>query len=111
MEDVVAECLILREKGSGTREIFERNLNQKNYLLGSVRRLVEISNIAVLKQLVSEDLGISFAYESICDGSKPEVAAFYMKDISIIHEYNCVCCQGALEKERYWSFADISDVR
>ncbi|NCC91455.1 MAG: LysR family transcriptional regulator, partial [Spirochaetia bacterium] len=59
--------LITREPGSGTRNIFERELQRQGYDLSLFPRVTEISNFQPLKKLVSNGLGISFVYQSVAD--------------------------------------------
>ena len=62
-EELLQYPLILREKGSGTREILENILKQYNYSPASFQNIIEIGNMAAIKQLVASDIGISFMYE------------------------------------------------
>lgn len=63
MADLLGECLILREEGSGTREIMENVLGVHNLSAGDFRRRIEIGSMDAIKAMVSEDLGITFLYE------------------------------------------------
>lgn len=55
--------LILREKGSGTRDIFENECNVNNIKLSDFSAVYEIENVSTLLSLVSAGKGITFAYE------------------------------------------------
>ena len=52
--------LIIREVGSGSREIIERYLGDRNLSVDDFVNLIEISNINTIKQLVKNNHGISF---------------------------------------------------
>jgi len=55
--------LIIREKGSGTRDIFEKNLERQNLTLNDFSKVIEIGNINAIKQLVKNNNGITSLYE------------------------------------------------
>ncbi len=63
LEDLIAETIIVREKGSGTRDIFEKNLANQDLLLTDCQQLIEIGNINTIKKLVQANLGITAIYE------------------------------------------------
>ena len=62
-DDIVKERIILRENGSGTRDIFEKILYDNNLSLNDFNKKYEIENINIIKELVKENKGISFIYE------------------------------------------------
>src|SRR5699024_5265371 len=61
--DIFKERLILREKGSGTREIFEQILYEHNTSMKNFKGVMEIGNISVIKEMVIKNLGITFLYK------------------------------------------------
>jgi len=60
-----SERLILREPGSGTRKILERELMQCGYTIEAFRANVCISSFKLIRHLVSEGCGVSFLYEAV----------------------------------------------
>lgn len=63
LEDLLEETLILREKGSGTRDILEKNLEEQNLSVNDFRKVIEIGNINSIKYLVKNNNGITTLYE------------------------------------------------
>jgi DNA-binding transcriptional LysR family regulator len=63
LEDLLKETLIVREKGSGTRDIFEKNLERQNLNLNDFNKVIEIGNINAIKCLVKNNNGITSLYE------------------------------------------------
>ncbi len=57
--EVLASDLILREPGSGTREVFERYLVSRGYKTESLRPLMEIGSNNAIKSLLESELGVS----------------------------------------------------
>lgn len=88
-KDIFNETLILREEGSGTRDIFNHILVENNFSLDNFNRKISINNFAIIKELVIKNKGISFVYESIAKTSD-DLQVFYIEDIKISHELNYV---------------------
>lgn len=57
--------LLLREEGSGTREIYENYLYQNNDSLLSALSVHEISSFGVIKQVLRSSDAVSFMYEGV----------------------------------------------
>ncbi|MBP2027883.1 DNA-binding transcriptional LysR family regulator [Acetoanaerobium pronyense] len=92
IEDILNETLIIREKGSGSREILERALVDKNFNLKNFSQKIEISNVNLIKSLVKSNLGISFMYK---DAAKKEIDAgelieVKVEDFTIEKEFNFI---------------------
>lgn len=64
LEDLLNETLIVREKGSGTRDIFEKNLEEQNLTINDFSKVIEIGNINTIKYLVKNNDGITTLYEA-----------------------------------------------
>lgn len=94
LEQIYREPLILREKGSGTRDIFEQLLRECNNSISIFSRVTSVNNFSMIKTLVKHGLGISFVYQPVAD-SDPNLATFSIKDRTIVRSFNFV----ALGKE------------
>lgn len=57
--------LILREEGSGTREIYENYLYQNNDSILSASKIYEIGSFGIIKKVLSNSDAISFMYEEV----------------------------------------------
>lgn len=84
--------LIIREQGSGTREIFEHLFAKHNLSVTSFSKVTEVGNMEVIKQLVKAGLGITFLYKAAV---KNELMQGEMNQLNIInpdtyHELNFV---------------------
>lgn len=103
VEDLLRETLIVREAGSGTREILERILGEKNLSIQDFKNLVEISNMNAIKSLVQSGCGITFLYEA---AARAEINAGTLKEIrlkeySVTHDFTFVWRKGSIFAERY----------
>lgn len=83
------EQLFIREEGSGTRQIFEQQLRSLGYFLEQFEKVTTISNFSLIRELVTEGLGITFAYSAITKEEK-EFATFTIENQAIFHEFNFV---------------------
>lgn len=72
--------MIIREAGSGSREILERYLGECNLSINDFTNLIEISNINTIKQLVKNNRGITFMYRIAVED---ELRAGLLKEIKI----------------------------
>ncbi|MFI3284324.1 MAG: LysR family transcriptional regulator [Erysipelotrichaceae bacterium] len=97
IEQLFNETLILREEGSGTRDIFELLLKHNNYTIEQFNHHIVISSPEMIKSLIKHDVGISFMYESLIR-KKDEVATFEIKDQRMIHELNFVYLKDTCAK-------------
>jgi DNA-binding transcriptional LysR family regulator len=108
LEDLLKERLIVREPGSGTREILERILGEKNLSIQDFKNLVEISNMNAIKFLVRSNCGITFLYEA---AAREEIKAGTLKEIrlpeySVTHDFTFVWRKGSIFAERYKELFD-----
>lgn len=92
MEDILKGQLILREKGSGTREIFENKVLEMGYDLKTFKPYMELGSISAIKSLVEANLGYSIISKETV---KKEVEAgkvkiVKIKGIKILREFNFV---------------------
>lgn len=62
--ELFEETLIVREHGSGTREVLERALREDGRQIRDFCNVVEISNMNAIKSIVMGGGGISFLYEA-----------------------------------------------
>ncbi len=65
LSDLFDERLIIRELGSGTRDIFESILHSKNHETNEFSGIVEVGNMNAIKDLILRSVGISFLYEDV----------------------------------------------
>jgi len=101
--EITKSRLILRERGSGTREIFENILQKNNYSLHAFERIIEIGNMAAIKKMVSNGLGITFLFKvavkkEIEEGS---LSLINIPDFSEQREFNFVILKNSFFRERY----------
>lgn len=93
LKDIFDETIIMREKGSGTRAIFEQVLSEYNYTAENFKKAICINNFEAIKQLVKNNCGISFVYKVISD-SDINISTFGIESVKIKREFNFVWLKG-----------------
>lgn len=106
LEDVLNENLILREVGSGTRDILEQVLYNHNLSVNSFKRKIEVGNMNAIKRLCHENIGITFLYR---EAAHTELSQGYLKEIpiryfNVFHPFCFVYLKNAPDKDQleYW---------
>ena len=100
VEDVADGCLVVRERGSGSREILEDKLRYKGYEVRDFKRLITSSSLTLISNFVAAGVGISFGYESIAKDD-PRLATFHVEGITDRHEFSLVALKGTGGMELY----------
>lgn len=93
IEELFSERLILREEGSGTRRILLDTLEENGWSVSSFRSVACISSFKLIKELVKENVGISFLYEAVVK-SDEDISCFTCNPLTREHELNVVYLKG-----------------
>ena len=92
VQDIKKEKLILRLPNSGTRNLFIASLESQNISIDEFDVILEVDNIATIKNLVRRGYGVSVLPKSACldDTKKKLLAALPIENMSMIREINIV---------------------
>lgn len=95
--------LIIRETGSGSREIIERWLKERNMNLRDFENIIEIGNINMIKHLVANLQGVTFIYQmAVIDELKQgKLKEIKINDMQISHEINFIWRKNSVFSEYY----------
>ena len=101
--DLLGERLILRENGSGTRDVLEQLLRERNLSVGAFQNVCELGNMSVIKRLVTQNLGIAFLYRTAV---QTELASHTLTELSIkgyqVHRaFHFVWLKNSLHQKEY----------
>ena len=112
LEHLFCERLILREPGSGTREILEKQLEERNFSVKYFASLVEINDIPAIKSLVELDCGIAFFYEKAVAKELQEnrLRQIELSDFHVSHDFTFLWRRGSIFADYYQElFADLQE--
>lgn len=103
LTDLLSERLIVRESGSGTRDILEKSLEARNVSISDFSSITEAENIHLIVDLVKQDCGITFLYKAavqneIENGNLMEIK---LEDFSIQHNFAFIWNRGSVFAPEY----------
>ena len=106
LEDLLDETLLLRNPGSGSREILLRVLEDHNLRPADFRRVIEISDLTVIKELAAAGCGITFLYRR---AAERECAAGILREVPLLdfhveHEFTFLWRKGSVFEAEYRQF-------
>lgn len=114
IRELLDQTLILREPGSGSRDILEQALYNQNLSTDDFRHTIEVGNLNVIKDLCHHNMGISFLY---WEAVKREISHGYlqtipMPDFEITHPFSFVYLKNSPDRSsiEYW-FNKIMSLR
>lgn len=98
MEDLLEERLLVREPGSGTRNVLERALEARNLGVRNFRRVTELGSLNLIKSLVCAGAGISFFYQPVVrrELESGQLREIPLEDCSIYHDFTFLWRRGSL---------------
>ncbi|MFV8763905.1 LysR substrate-binding domain-containing protein [Aerococcus urinaeequi] len=102
LENLLDQQLILREPGSGTRDILEQALYNRNLHFDDFTGKTQITNMNVIKALCHRNIGITFMYRKAV---KKELATGYLVEIPLVdfniqHPFNFVYLKDPSDKQQ-----------
>ncbi|HLR20627.1 MAG TPA: LysR family transcriptional regulator [Tissierellaceae bacterium] len=88
INEIKKEKMILRLPGSGTRNLFISHLESINMSIDEFDLILEVDNIATIKDLVSQDFGVSILARSACLDSarKGDLTMLPVENLSMVRE-------------------------
>lgn len=106
--DLLGERLLVREEGSGTRNILERNLALRGMKIEHFIHFTEVGNMHTIIGLLCRDCGISFLYKTAVEH---ELANHKLREIPLIdfsmqHDFDFIWEKGSIYTKQYQDFCD-----
>ncbi len=92
VDEIKKENLILRLATSNTRNLFVSHLQSNNIDIAEFNVILEVDNIATIKDLVRRNFGVSVLPQSVClnELKKGKIAALPIENFSMMREMNIV---------------------
>lgn len=102
-EELFEHNLLVREDGSGTKEILERYLSEHGYAVSDFSSISAINNIQIIKQLLESSCGISFVYEIAVKKELEEgkLRVVPIAGFDLQHEFNYIWRKNSVFCEYY----------
>lgn len=90
INELKKEALIIRRPSSGTRNLFTAHLESNNMSLDDFNVILEVDNIATIKDLIRRDIGVSILSHSVCldELKKGKITVLPIENLSMIREIN-----------------------
>lgn len=103
IEKLFQERLLLREEGSGTREVLERCLEAHNLSVQDFDKRMEVGSMQTIKELTKAGCGITFLYEAavrreLKEGSLRQIP---LQDFPVTHEFAFIWRRGSIYADWY----------
>ena len=103
IDNLLENRLIIREEGSGSREIFEIYLKSKNLKVEDFNSIAEVNNINVIKRLVEKNCGITFIYKQAVleELKKGTLKIIPVEGFPIKHNFYFIWRKGSIFADYY----------
>lgn len=90
LQELKKERLILRLPNSGTRNLFVAHLESNNMNVSDFNVILELDNVATIKDLIRRDFGISILPRSACldEIKKGKISVLPVENLSMMREMN-----------------------
>ncbi len=92
LDELKKEKLILRLPTSNTTNLFEQTLNQNNQSLSDFNVVLEMDNIATIKDLIRQNFGVSVLSKGACmdEIRKGKLISLPIENLSLIRDINII---------------------
>lgn len=103
IEELFNQTLLLRELGSGSRNIFENWLATQNYRSSDFQNVIEIASPSAIVEFLKHNQGVSFMYESlVTDELKSgQLKKLDLTGFHVEHPINLVFLKNSYFKDTY----------
>lgn len=97
MKELLHERLLVREAGSGTRNILEELLMARGMKIQNFKHYVEVENMHTIIGFLKKDCGISFMYKVAVEEEleKGILKEIQLSDFKMQHDFDFIWEKGA----------------
>ena len=108
INDLVCERLLVREEGSGTRNILEQSLIARGLHISEFLHYTKVENMHTIIELLKKDCGISFLYKIAVEN---ELQSGILKEISLDdfkmqHDFDIIWEKHSVYADKYLSICE-----
>lgn len=103
LDNLLNETLLVREKGSGTRNVLEHYLEEYHLSVSDFKKVIEINNLNVIRSAAKEGCGITFLFESVIreDLDAGTIRQLNIKGFPISHDFTFLWQKNSIHGEWY----------
>lgn len=103
LRDLLGERLLIREKGSGTREILEKYLSAFNLSVSDFSHYAQVENMHSIVGLLLQDCGIAFVYQAAVQDLLKEgkVKVIPISDFQMHHDFTFIWSKNSCFAQEY----------
>lgn len=108
VNDLLYERLIVREKGSGTRNILEQSLIARGLHISDFIHYTQVENMHTIIDLLKKDCGISFLYKIAVENElqSGRLREISLDDFKMQHDFNIIWEKHSIYTDKYLSICE-----
>lgn len=102
LQDVFEYPILVREKGSGTREVLETHLALSYFNLDNFVQQYEIGSLTLIKHLLSYKHAVTFLYKNVVDTWDDSLVVLPIRDFKITHPMHFIYLKNSIHSHVYY---------
>ena len=108
INDLLSERLLVREEGSGTRNILEQSLTARGLHIADFLHYTEVENMHTIIGLLKKDCGISFLYKIAVENELQSgiLKEIPLNDFKMQHDFDIIWEKHSIYTEKYLSICE-----
>lgn len=108
VNDLLYERLLVREKGSGTRNILEQSLIARGLHISDFIHYTQVENMHTIIDLLKKDCGISFLYKIAVENElqSGRLREISLDDFKMQHDFNIIWEKHSIYTNKYLSICE-----
>ncbi len=108
VNDLVCERLLVREEGSGTRNILEQSLISRGFHISDFIHYTEVENMHTIIALLKKDCGISFLYKIAVENELKSgiLKEIPLDDFKMQHDFNIIWEKHSIYTDKYLAICE-----
>lgn len=108
MDDLVCERLLVREEGSGTRNILEQSLMARGLRIRDFIHYTEVENMHTIIGLLKKDCGITFLYKIAVENELKSgiLKEIPLRDFKMQHDFDIIWEKHSIYTDKYLSICE-----
>ena len=108
VNDLLCERLLVREKGSGTRNILEQSQIARGLHISDFIHYTQVENMHTIIDLLKKDCGISFLYKIAVENELQSgiLREISLDDFKMQHDFNIIWEKHSIYTDKYLSICE-----